>query len=295
MAGNRFHVVDVFAQEKYAGNQLAVVHDTASMTGDEMLEITRETNFSEATFIDSSETRDGGYDVRIFDPAEEIPFAGHPTLGTAFVVREFVRDDHPDELTLNLGVGQIPVHVERDEDGNELFWMNQVPPTFGETVPHSLAAKVLGLEVSDVDDTFPVQIVSTGLPTLVVPLRSLEAVRRAETNHDPYYEEFIEPYGGHNIVLFAPETEDENDIHARVFADYAGIPEDPATGSSNGCLAAWLVEHEYFDTSEIDVRVEQGYEMGRPSLLHLRASRADDVIDVEVGGRVIPVAEGRLL
>lgn len=109
MAGNRFHVVDVFAQEKYAGNQLAVVHDTASMTGDEMLEITRETNFSEATFIDSSETRDGGYDVRIFDPAEEIPFAGHPTLGTAFVVREFVRDDHPDELTLNLGVGQIPV------------------------------------------------------------------------------------------------------------------------------------------------------------------------------------------
>ncbi len=295
MARNRFHVVDVFAQEQYAGNQLAVVHDTASMSEDEMLQITRETNFSEATFIDSPDTRDGGYDVHIFDPAEEIPFAGHPTLGTAYVIREFVRDDRPDELTLNLGVGQIPVHVERNEDGNESFWMHQVPPTFGETIPHSLAARVLSLDESDVDHAFPVQTVSTGLPTLVVPVRSLDAVQRAETNHEPYYEEFIEGYGGHNILLFAPEAEDGNDLHARVFADYAGVPEDPATGSSNGCLAAWLVEHEYFDTDEIDVQVEQGYEMGRPSLLSLRARKVDDSIDVEVGGQVIPVAEGTLL
>ncbi len=295
MAGNRFHVVDVFAQEQYAGNQLAVVHDTASMSEDEMLQITRETNFSEATFIDSLETRDGGYDVRIFDPAEEIPFAGHPTLGTAFVIREFVRDDRPDELSLNLGVGRIPVHVERDDDGNESFWMHQVSPTFAETVPRTLVARVLGLEASDVDDAFPVQIVSTGLPTLVVPLRSLDAVRRAETNHELYYEELIEEYGTLNVLLFAPETEDDNDLHARVFADCAGVPEDPATGSSNGCLAAWLVEHDYFDAEEIDVRVEQGYEMGRPSLLSLRASKGDGDIDVQVGGRVIPVAEGRLL
>ncbi len=295
MAGNRFHVVDVFAQEQYAGNQLAVVHDTASMSEDEMLQITRETNFSEATFIDSLETREGGYDVHIFDPAEEIPFAGHPTLGTAFVIREFVRDDRPDELTLNLGVGGIPVHVERDDDGTESFWMHQIPPTFGETVPRSLVARVLGLDGSDVDDAFPVQIVSTGLPTLVVPLGSLDAVRRAATNHEPYYEELIEEYGNLNVLLFAPETEDDNDLHARVFADCAGVPEDPATGSSNGCLAAWLVEHEYFDTEVIDVRAEQGYEMGRPSLLHLRASKGDGDIDVQVGGRVIPVAEGRLL
>ncbi|MFH5799403.1 PhzF family phenazine biosynthesis protein [Haladaptatus sp. CMAA 1911] len=295
MATNRFHVVDVFAQEQYAGNQLAVVHDAASLTDAEMQAITRETNFSEATFIDSPETRDCGYDVRIFDPAEEIPFAGHPTIGTAFVIREFVRDDRPDELTLNLGVGQIPVHVERDDDGNETFWMHQIPPTFERTFDHSLAARILSLDEEDVDRRFPVQLVSTGLPTLVVPLRSLDAVRRAETNRDPYYEDLIEPHGNMNVVLFAPETEDGNDLHARVFADCAGVPEDPATGSSNGCLAAYLVEHSYFGSDDIEVCVEQGYEMGRPSLLHLHASKEGDDIDVRVGGRVIPVAEGNLL
>ncbi len=295
MADNPLHVVDVFAQEKYAGNQLAVVHDADSLSDEEMQDITRETNFSEATFIESSTPRDGGYDVRIFDPAEEIPFAGHPTLGTAFVIREFVRDDRPDELTLNLGVGQIPVHVEREADGSELFWMHQIPPTFEDSIDPSLAARVLSLDEDDVDENYPVQLVSTGLPTLVVPLRSLDAVQRAQTNHEPYYEELIEPHGNLNILLFAPETRAENDLHARVFADYGGIPEDPATGSSNGCLAAYLVEHEYLGAREIDVRIEQGYEMGRPSLLHLRASREGDDIDVQVGGRVIPVAEGSLL
>ncbi|WP_266078095.1 PhzF family phenazine biosynthesis protein [Haladaptatus caseinilyticus] len=295
MADNPFHVVDVFAQKKYAGNQLAVVHDADSLTDEEMLAITRETNFSEATFIESSTPRNGGYDVRIFDPAEELPFAGHPTLGTAFVIREFVREDRPDELTLNLDVGRIPVHVERDDDGSEQFWMHQIPPTFEETIDPSLVARVLSLDEDDIDTDYPAQLISTGLPTLVVPLRSLDAVRRAETNHEPYYEELIEPHGNLNILFFAPETEAENDLHARVFADCAGVPEDPATGSSNGCLAAYLVEHEFFGADEIDVRVEQGYEMGRPSLLHLRASKDGNDIGVAVGGRVMPVAKGQLL
>ncbi|SIR24899.1 trans-2,3-dihydro-3-hydroxyanthranilate isomerase [Haladaptatus litoreus] len=296
MPTNPLHVVDVFAQEKYAGNQLAVVHDAATLSDEEMQKITRETNFSEATFIESAD-ENGGYEVRIFDPAEEIPFAGHPTLGTAFVIREFVRDDHPDELTLNLGVGQIPIHVETDENGNELFWMRQIPPAFEKAFDRGLAARVLSLNEDDIDEAYPVQLVSTGLPTLVVPLRSLDAVKRAQTNHKPYYEELIEPHGNLNVLLFAPETEDGNDLHARVFADCAGVPEDPATGSSNGCLAAYLVEHDYFDSDEIDVRVEQGYEMDRPSLLHLRAAKGGDKngIEVQVGGRVIPVAEGNLL
>ncbi|GAA0228816.1 PhzF family phenazine biosynthesis protein [Haladaptatus pallidirubidus] len=294
MPDNPLHVVDVFAQEKYAGNQLAVVHEAATLSDEGMQKITRETNFSEATFIEST-AEDGGYDVRIFDPAEEIPFAGHPTLGTAFVIREFVRDDRPDELTLNLGVGRVPVHVERDEDGNELYWMRQIPPTFDRTFDRSLAARILGLDEADIDDNYPVQLVSTGLPTLVVPLRSLDTVERARTNREPYYEELIDPHGNLNVLLFAPETEDENDLHARVFADCAGVPEDPATGSSNGCLAAYLVANGFFDSDEINVRVEQGYEMGRPSLLHLRATKGEDGIEVEVGGRVIPIAEGNLL
>ena len=295
---NRMHVVDVFADEKYAGNQLAVVHDAADLSTEEMQAITRETNFSEATFIESTEPRDGGYDVRIFDPAEELPFAGHPTLGTAAVIREFVREDRPDELTLNLGVGQIPVWVEDGEAGDEQYWMRQVSPRFEDELDHTLAARVLGLDVDDLDTDYPVQLVSTGLPTLVVPLDSLDAAGRAATQSDPYEEELIGPYGNLNVLVFTTETvddADDTDLHVRVFADCAGVSEDPATGSSNGCLAAYLVEHELFGSADIDVRVEQGYEMGRPSRLHLRATKEGDDVDVRVGGRVVPVFEGHLL
>lgn len=288
------YVVDVFAREKYTGNQLAVFCGTGSMSTEEMQRLTRETNYSEATFVESTEPVDGGYDVRIFDPAEEIPFAGHPTLGTASVLREFVRDDCPDEIALDLGVGRIPVWVE-ERGGEELLWMRQIPPTFEEGVDDAVAARVLGLEEGDVDDRYPVQLVSTGLPTVIVPLRSLDAVRRAETNVEPYYDHLIEPYGNLNLLLFAPETYGDADCNVRVFAECAGIPEDPATGSSNGCLAAYLLEHGYFGENEIEIEVEQGYEIDRPSQLSLRAKQAADEIEVSVGGNVIPIAEGRLL
>jgi trans-2,3-dihydro-3-hydroxyanthranilate isomerase len=297
---HRFHLVDVFAEEPYTGNQLAVFHDTASWSTERMQTLTREMNYSESTFVASTTPPDDRYEVRIFDPAEELAFAGHPTLGTAYVVREFVRDDSPDELTLSLGVGDIDVTVEHGP-GGERYWVHQIPPSFEATLDHALAARVLGLDAGDLDERYPVELVSTGLPTVVVPLRSLDAARRAATQPDPYSEELIEPYGNVNLLVFAPETEGDTDLHVRVFADAAGVPEDPATGSSNGCLAAYLAAHRYFDTREIDVRVEQGLEMGRPSLLHLRArvgdgdDRDDEEVSVSVGGRVQPVAEGRLL
>ena len=293
MATNRVHFVDVFAQGKYTGNQLAVVRDASNLSTDEMLDFTRETNFSEATFIESSDTTDSGYDVRIFDPAEEIPFAGHPTLGTAFVIREYLRDDLPEEVKLNLGVGEIPVWVE-DNDGDETYWMRQIEPTFEDEFSQELFADILGLNNQDIDDSHPIRLVSTGLPTVVVPLTSLDAVQRSETQPEPYYNRLIDSYGNVNLLVFASETVEDNDLHVRVFADAADVPEDPATGSSNGCLAAYLVEHDYFDSDEIEVTVEQGYEMDRPSLLHLRAAKSPDGINVEVGGRVSPVLDGQL-
>ncbi|NIC00671.1 PhzF family phenazine biosynthesis protein [Halobacterium sp. R2-5] len=293
MSTNRVHFVDVFAQGKYTGNQLAVVRDASNLATDEMLAFTRETNFSEATFVESADATVGGYDVRIFDPAEEIPFAGHPTLGTAFVIREYLRDDRPEEVVLDLGVGQIPVWVE-DHDGEETYWMRQIQPTFDDEFSPELFADILGLDTADIDDSHPIRLVSTGLPTVVVPLTSLDAVQRAETQPEPYYDRLIDDYGNLNVLVFAPETVEDNDLHVRVFADCSGVPEDPATGSSNGCLAAYLVEHDYLDTDEIAVTVEQGYEMDRPSLLHLRAASSPDGIDVEVGGRVSPVLDGRL-
>lgn len=293
MATNRVHFVDVFTQGKYTGNQLAVVREAANLSTDEMLAFTRETNFSEATFIESSDTTEGGYDVRIFDPAEEIPFAGHPTLGTAFVIREHLRDDFPEKVVLNLGVGQIPVWVENN-DGDETYWMRQIEPTFDDEFSPELFADILGLDTTDIDDTYPIRLVSTGLPTVVVPLTSLSAVQRAETQLEPYYNQLLDSYGNVNVLVFSSEVSENNDLHVRVFADCAGVPEDPATGSSNGCLAAYLVEHNYFDTDEIEVTVEQGYEMDRPSLLYLRASKSPDGISVEVGGRVSPVLDGQL-
>ncbi len=333
-------MVDVFARdgERFTGNQLAVFHDAADLPDDELLALTRETNFSECTFVEG--TTDGGFDVRIFDPAEEIPFAGHPTLGTAAVLRELVGDDPTgrgepatpgddgadaarddaatdrgavgDELTLNLGVGPIDVWVERadggdrdggdhdcadtaSDDAREEYWMRQVPPEFGETVPAEVAADVLGLDPADVDAEYPVQAMSTGLPTLVVPLASVDAVERAATT-EPAYGEFIDEHGGHNVLAFARGGVDGGDLHARVFADWAGVPEDPATGSAAGCLAGWLLEHGYLGAGPVAATVEQGYELGRPSRLRLRAHRdADGDPTVEVGGAVVPVAEGRLL
>lgn len=310
--GKTFHVVDVFTRgdERFTGNQLAVFHDAADFDADEALALTRETNFSECTFVGG--TTDAGRDVRIFDPAEEIPFAGHPTLGTAAVLRELEGDGSTDRLTLDLGVGPIDVWVEgvgggpggdSDDGGDypgsdhtaEEYWMRQIPPEFGETVPGEVAADVLGLELADIDDEYPVQAVSTGLPTLVVPLASLDAVERASTT-EPAYGEFIDEYGGHNVLAFARGGVDGGDLHARVFADWAGVPEDPATGSAAGCLAGWLLERGYLGHGPVAATVEQGYELGRPSRLRLRAERnANGDPRVEVGGSVVPVAEGRLL
>lgn len=290
-----FHLVDVFAVEPYTGNQLAVIRDAGDLSDDEMQALAREMAYSETTFVESETPADNdSWDVRIFTPEAEIPFAGHPTLGTAAVIRDELAAGRPDEVTLNLGVGEIPVTVERD-DGDEVLWMRQRAPEFGETMDADEAAAVVGVDPDAVDADHPPQLVSTGLPTLVVPLRSLDAVRDAEINSQAYTERVVRGLDAHNVLVFAPETyRDANDLNVRMFAPGLGVPEDPATGSSNGCLAAWLARHRYLDSPEIAVRVEQGYEIDRPSLLHLRATDTDSEVDVRVGGRVVSVADGEL-
>lgn len=291
----KFHILDVFAEEKYAGNQLAVVRDAASLSDDRMQKIAKEMNYSETTFILSDAPRDGGYDVRIFTPEEEVPFAGHPTLGTAFVIRNEIMSEAAEKVVLNLKVGQIPVTCGRGEDGDEMLWMKQNEPTFGDVLEPAWVASVLSLDESDIDDRFAVQEVSTGLPVIVVPLKSLDAAKRAKVQRDEYFELIAETQAK-VMLVFCPETyAPENDLNVRVFCDYFGIPEDPATGSANGCLAGYLVKHRYFGNDRIDIRVEQGYEIERPSLLYLKAGRNRGQIDVSVGGKVVMVAEGRLI
>ena len=284
----KFYIVDVFAEEKYAGNQLAVVRGGASLPDERLQKIALEMNYSETTFVLSEEETGGGYEVRIFTPGDEVPFAGHPTLGTAYVIQHEILASPVERITLKLKAGEIPVTF------GEVLWMRQLPPTFGATLDSALFARTLNLDPADLDHHHPVQEVSTGLPALIVPLRDLDALRRCKVD----WERYTEVAGsGKNLYVFCPEPHDDGpgDLSARMFANDLGVPEDPATGSAAGCLAAYLLEHGYLGTDSVDTRVEQGYEIDRPSLLYLRASRDGDEIGVDVGGKVQMVASGELV
>lgn len=290
-----FFIVDVFAEEKYAGNQLAVFRHAEMLPSSEMQRIANEMHYSETTFIMSEEPRNGGYDVRIFTPAEEIPFAGHPTLGTAHVIRHEILHNSQSQLILNLPIGQIPVTFATTSAQSDLYWMQQKEPSVGQTFSPQTLATVLSLDATDIDNRFPVEEISTGLPHLIVPLKTLAALKRAKIEKTSYGN-LIQQSWAKSVLVFCPETySQQSGVSVRVFADYYGVPEDPATGSGNGCLAAYLVQHRYFGANTIDLRSEQGYEIGRPSLLFLRAEDQNGKIDVEVGGNVISVAKGEFI
>ncbi len=289
-----FNIVDVFAESKFGGNQLAVFKNTHSLNTDQMQQIAKEMNYSETTFILSDEKRDEGYDVRIFTPQTELPFAGHPTLGTAYVIQKELIKSQVKEVKLNLKIGQIPVTFDSKNSQADTLWMQQKSPTFGNRYGTEIMAEILGLEIDDMEENFPICEVSTGFFCLIVPLKTLAAVKKASVNLKIFYK-FIETTQANTILVFTKEAlQDKNDLHVRFFAHCLGVPEDPATGSANGALAAYLVKYKYFGTNKIDSRVEQGYELGRPSLLLLKAEEEAEEISVRVGGRVFMIASGKL-
>lgn len=290
-----FYILDVFAERRYTGNQLAVFRNASAISDSEMQQIAKEMNFSETTFILSDEERDGGYDVRIFTPQTELPFAGHPTLGTAYVIQREIVKDPAETIILNLKVGRIPVTFSYRERQVDTLWMKQLQPRFGPTFDTDMVSQVLSLEPRQIDDEFPIQEVSTGVPCIIVPLKTLNAVKQSRMSRTKYYE-FIRDIQAKTLLIFCPETYNkENDLNVRFFADYYGVPEDPATGSANGCLAGYLVKHRYFGTHQINIRVEQGYEIRRPSLLLLKAEKIGETINVLVGGRVVMIAKGEFV
>lgn len=261
----------------------------------EMQRIAKEMNYSETTFILSDEKRDKGYDVRIFTPETELPFAGHPTLGTAYVIQSEIVKEPIERIVLNLKVGQIPVSLSYGERHVDTLWMKQLQPTFGQVFNVRSISEVLSLNARELDNRFPVQEVSTGVPSIIVPLKILDALKQARIVRDKYFK-LIKDAQAKTILIFCPKTYNrENDLNVRFFADYYGVPEDPATGSANGCLAGYLVKHRYFKRDRINIRVEQGYEIGRPSLLLLKAESKEGKINVYVGGRVVMVAKGELI
>lgn len=293
----QFYIVDVFAEERYAGNQLAVFtgDGVALLSDKEMQKIAKEMNFSETTFITSNEAINGGYNVRIFTPGQELPFAGHPTLGTAFILQQEIIKRSVERVVLNLKVGQIPVTLNYAGEAVEWLWMQQKTPTFGQGFSPNQLAPVLNLEVEEIDSRYPIEEVSTGVPFIIVPLKNHAALKRIKVNKDNYFE-LVNKTNAKAILVFCPETNKPgNDLSVRMFADYLGVPEDPATGSANGCLAGYLVEYNYFGEKPVDVKVEQGYEIGRPSLLLLKSQRSTTGIEVFVGGKSIMIAKGEFV
>ena len=290
---HRFHIVDVFAEQRYAGNTLAVVRDAADLDAGTLQRIAREFGFSETTFL-TSPARAAGTAVRIFTPAEELPFAGHPTLGTAWVIREHLLRGRPAALVLALGVGEVPVAFEPLPEGGELAWLTAPPVRLERTLAAAEVAPALGLGPSDLARDLPVQEVRAGVHQLLVPLASLAAARRARLDLARFAPLAAQGFPAH-LYLFAREAEAPGiQLHSRMFFSAGGMREDPATGSATACLGAYLLAHGHYG-ERFALRIEQGVEMGRPSLLRLEVTGPAAAAKIRVGGRVLESAHGELL
>jgi len=280
--------VDVFTDRALAGNALAVCLDGRGLDTEQMQAIARETNLSETTFIlprEAATEAERGTRVRIFTVAEELPFAGHPTLGTAFVLRG---SSGALEVKLELNVGLVPVRFE--DSGQMAFGeMTQIEPEFVTEHEREAVAQAVGLRVEDFDPELPIETVSTGLPYTITPIRSLEVLRKLRI--DPAKtEQYLGQSGGKFFYFVSRETVDRKArLHARML--FYGN-EDPATGSAAGCAAAWMVAHGVAQPEE-RVLIEQGMEMKRPSKIFVRASKnGNRVVNVRVGGNTVEVMRG---
>ena len=299
----RFIQVDVFTDRPFGGNPLAVFPEAEGLTTEEMQRLAREMNLSETTFVLPPQALGADFKVRIFTPATELPFAGHPVVGTHWVLAHLGRVDLREPVTqvrFELGVGVLPadLHVASGRVGRVV--MTQDRPTF-HAVREDLTdlAAGLGLAPEAITETgLLVQVVSTGSPQMMVPVRSLPEVQGLDASqlNIAALNRACHAVGTECVLVFTFETErSEATVHVRVFAPLLGVPEDPATGSANGALGAYLVHHRAVPVTKPTVHIlsEQGAELGRPSTLYVEVDHTgEEVTAVRVGGQVVPVAEG---
>lgn len=290
-----FFIVDVFAEGPYTGNQLAVVVSAQTLADEKMQIIAAEANYSETTFVSPVPESNGGYRVRIFTPAREIAFAGHPILGTAWVIRNQLATGATRAVRLNLTVGSVPVTFEPTADSREVAWFEAPPVVPGPVCDREAMAVALGLVPEDIDVRSPIQKMTAGTSAMIVPLCSLDALRRSRLELAAYAP--LAAQGFPQLTyLYCRETHHaENDLCARFFFEAHGVREDPATGNGAAFLGSYLLQHGLYPKAAFSLRIEQGYELGRPSLVLLRGRVLGGRHEVSVGGRVIPVVEGHLL
>src|SRR5258708_5839422 len=285
-----FVIADVFTDEAFGGNQLAVFVDARGLSDVQMQKIANEMNYSETTFLLPTTRTDCDFKVRIFTPAEELPFAGHPLVGTGYVLgaRNLVGlQGKVKRVNLDVKVGVIPVDLTIKNDQIQRTTMTQPRPEFLKTIDSAdqmaAVADAIGTNIDNINKTgLPIQLISTGLPVLIVPVDSLATVQNLRGN----FERLVavsEYVGAKTILVFTRETVQQlADVHCRVFAPSAGILEDAATGSANGPFGAYLVKHGLISTPAVtSMFSEQGFEMKRPSTLILNVeSDGNDIIAV---------------
>ncbi len=293
-----YHRVDVFTDRAFGGNPLAVFPNGRGISGETMQSIAKEFNLSETTFVLPPDDPKHDYRVRIFTPANELPMAGHPTVGTSFVLaREHMieRTGEQTTITLEEGVGPVPVRIEFENGEPVYAEMTQPLPKFGPRFDDRAAvAEMLSLDANDVDEALPVEVVSCGVPFLYVPLRSLDAARRARPRAD-VMERALAGVVPPEVFVFTREVEHEGStVHSRMFAPTLGILEDPATGAASGPLGCYLVRYGLIPCDGAAETVsEQGIEMGRPSFIKIRIEKnAGEISGVKVGGQSVYMGEG---
>lgn len=304
----RFLTCDVFTSMRFGGNQLAVIPDATGLSDLQMQQIAREFNFSESTFVLPS-TTGCTRRVRIFTPAAEVPFAGHPNVGTAFVlatIGELGEISDTMTVTFEEKAGTVPVVIQRHQNGVRCVLSAPQPLSVGDTVDPAVVAAAISVVPADiVTTTHPPQVASVGLPFVFAEVRDRAVLAKARLNMNGF--DALKAEGVHPDVLFyargrAPATRslrrgvdagDEFDLRARMFAPFDGVMEDPATGSANCALGALLAGYDTKRDGTITYRIAQGVEMGRPSILLAEADKkVGNVVAARIGGDSVLVSEG---
>ncbi len=292
-------LVDVFTDRAFGGNPLAVVTDGRGLSSDIMQALAREFNLSETTFVLPPQDSQHDYRLRIFTPAVELPMAGHPTIGTAFVLatKQLVRTDQETTILFEEGVGPIAVTLKVQNGQLQSVQMRQPLPTFGAIFPDRAAiAEMLSLDLADLDPTLPLEVVSCGVPFLYVPIRSLAAMQAMQLRQD-VWERVLRDFASAHVFAFTQEVEVAGStVHSRMFAPAMGVAEDPATGAASGPLGCYLVRHQHAHSSgTVEFISEQGLEMGRPGFIQIVIEHEGaDITGVRVGGRCHFMGEGSI-
>jgi len=296
----QYHLLDVFTNQAFGGNQLAVfTSPPADLTQATMQRIAKELNLAEITFVFPPDDPTNDYRVRIFTPATEMPMAGHPTVGTGYLLahQSMLGDINGEKVVVfEEGVGPINVTVKADSDGHPTqVLMRQPLPEFLDIYEDKAwVAELLSLSVDDLHPTVPVQVASTGVPFLYVVVNNLEAIGRINLRLDMWADKLK---GTNAEQIFAVTTEAQYDgstVHSRMFAPAFGIPEDPATGAASGPLGAFLVRYGLVEAGHMVS--EQGIEMGRPSFINIEIGvDGDDFTDIIIGGECVYMGYGTLI